>query len=189
MPAVARGPWRRGEPHSWLTPDNLLNIGDFSMKNVAIYPGTFDPITLGHIDLVDRASRLFHRVIVAVAVNRNKNPLFTLEERVELTQTVLAPFPNVEVCGFESLLTDFAHAHGANIILRGLRAVSDFDYEFQLASMNRNIAADIESIFLMPDEKYSYISSRLVREISALGGDPSAFVPAVVAKALQQKHG
>jgi pantetheine-phosphate adenylyltransferase len=157
------------------------------MKNTAIYPGTFDPITYGHADLVERASRLFHRVVVAVAVNRNKQPLFSLEERVALAEEVLAPYKNVEVCGFESLLTDFAHAQNANIILRGLRAVSDFDYEFQLASMNRNIASDIESIFLMPDERYSYISSRLVREISSLGGDIRAFVPDVVADALQKK--
>jgi pantetheine-phosphate adenylyltransferase len=156
------------------------------MKNTAIYPGTFDPITYGHVDLVERASRLFHRVIVAVAVNRNKQPLFSLEERVGLAEAVLAPYENVEVRGFESLLTDFAHQHDANIILRGLRAVSDFDYEFQLASMNRNIASDIESIFLMPDERYSYISSRLVREISSLGGDIRAFVPDVVADALQR---
>jgi pantetheine-phosphate adenylyltransferase len=157
------------------------------MKNTAIYPGTFDPITFGHVDLVDRASRLFHRVVVAVAVNRNKQPLFSLEERVALAEEVLAPYKNVEVRGFESLLTDFAHSQDANIILRGLRAVSDFDYEFQLASMNRNIASDIESIFLMPDERYSYISSRLVREISSLGGDIRAFVPDVVATALQKK--
>ena len=157
------------------------------MKNTAIYPGTFDPVTYGHVDLVERASRLFHKVIVAVAVNRNKQPLFSLEERVAMAKTVLAPYDNVEVHGFESLLTDFAHKHDANIILRGLRAVSDFDYEFQLASMNRNIASDIESIFLMPDERYSYISSRLVREISTLGGDIRAFVPDIVADALQQK--
>jgi pantetheine-phosphate adenylyltransferase len=157
------------------------------MENIAIYPGTFDPITSGHVDLVERASRLFYRVIVAVAVNRNKQPLFSLEERVDLCRQVLAPYNNVEVQGFESLLTDFARDNGANIILRGLRAVSDFDYEFQLASMNRRIASDVESMFLMPDERYSYISSRLVREIASLGGDIRDFVPDVVANALQKK--
>lgn len=160
------------------------------MKNIAIYPGTFDPITNGHVDLVERASRLFDRVIVAVAVNRNKQPLFSLEERVSLSEQALAAYKNVEVRGFESLLTNFARENGANIILRGLRAVSDFDYEFQLASMNRRIAGDVESMFLMPDERYSYISSRLVREVALLGGEIKDFVPDLVAKALVKKlHG
>ncbi len=157
------------------------------MKNIAIYPGTFDPITNGHVDLVERASRLFNRVIVAVAVNSNKQPLFTLEERVSLSEQALAAYNNVEVRGFESLLTEFARKNDANVILRGLRAVSDFDYEFQLASMNRRIAADVESMFLMPDERYSYISSRIVREVASLGGDIKEFVPEIVAKALTKK--
>jgi pantetheine-phosphate adenylyltransferase len=157
------------------------------MKNIAIYAGTFDPVTLGHVDLVDRAALIFDKIIVAVAANVNKKPLFTLEERVSMCQQVLSHHNNVKVEGFESLLTDFAHSHDANIILRGLRAVSDFDYEFQLASMNRRIAHDIESIFLMPDERYSYISSRLVREIATLGGDVKHFVPDVVLTALQKK--
>ena len=157
------------------------------MKNTAIYPGTFDPVTYGHVDLVERASRLFHKVIVAVAVNRNKQPLFSLEERVAMAKTVLAPYDNVEVHGFKSLLTDYAKQHNANVILRGLRAVSDFDYEFQLASMNRRLAPTVESLFLMPAEKYSYISSKLVREINSLGGDVSDFVPELVFAALHKK--
>jgi pantetheine-phosphate adenylyltransferase len=162
------------------------------MKNtthdkIAIYPGTFDPVTLGHVDLIERASRFFDRIIVAVAVNVEKSPLFSLEERVDLCSQVLKVYKNVEVQGFESLLTDFAKQCGANIILRGLRAVSDFDYEFQLASMNRRLASDIESMFLMPAEKYSYISSRLVREIASLGGDVKDFVPDIIAKQLQKK--
>jgi pantetheine-phosphate adenylyltransferase len=156
-------------------------------KNIAIYAGTFDPITFGHIDLVQRAARIFDRIIVAVAVNTNKKPLFSLEERVSLAQQVLAKEENIEVHGFESLLTDFAAKHGANIILRGLRAVSDFDYEFQLASMNRCLASDIESMFLMPGEHYTYISSRLVREIATLGGKVNDFVPEAVVEALQKK--
>jgi pantetheine-phosphate adenylyltransferase len=159
------------------------------MRNVAIYPGTFDPITHGHMDLVERASRIFDRVIVSVAVNANKKPLFDLEERVGLATQVLAHYKNVEVQGFESLLTDFARANGANIILRGLRAVSDFDYEFQLAGMNRYLEPTVESMFLMPSEHYTYISSRLVREISTLGGDVTKFVPEVVALALHKKLG
>ena len=159
------------------------------MKNKAIYPGTFDPITNGHIDLVERAARIFDQVIVSVAVNASKKPLFSLEERVSLAKEVLAKYKNVEVLGFESLLTDFAHDQGANIILRGLRAVSDFDYEFQLAGMNRYLAPNVESMFLMPSESYTYISSRLVREISSLGGDVDKFVPDIVADALHQKLG
>ena len=157
------------------------------MTNTAIYAGTFDPVTLGHVDLVQRASRLFDRVIVAVAANENKKPLFSLAERVDLAKAVLSHHANVEVIGFKNLLTDFAAEKGANIILRGLRAVSDFDYEFQLAGMNRYLAPAIESLFLMPSEHCTYLSSRLVREISALGGDVSQFVPAVVVTALKNK--
>jgi len=157
------------------------------MKNTAIYPGTFDPITLGHLDLVERATQLFERVIVAVAANTNKNPLFSLIERVELAKEVLSKMDNVEVVGFENLLTDFAADCGANVILRGLRAVSDFEYEFQLAGMNRHLAPAIESMFLMPSEHSMYISSRLVREISLLGGDVKKFVPATVVTALEKK--
>lgn len=157
------------------------------MKNIAVYAGTFDPITFGHVDLLERASKLFDRVIVAVAVNKNKKPLFSLEERVSLAEMALSKLNNIEVAGFDSLLLDFAKQHHANVILRGLRAVADFDYEFQLASMNRYMDQNIETMFLMPAEKYMYISSSLVREIAALGGDISGFVPPVVVEALRGK--
>ncbi len=146
------------------------------MKTTAVYPGTFDPITNGHSDLIQRAARLFERVIVAVAANPSKRPMFDLNQRVGLAREVLAPMENVEVCGFDTLLIDFTRERGASVIVRGLRAVSDFEYEFQLASMNRRLAPDVETMFLTPDEKYAYISSSLVREIAALGGDVSPFV-------------
>jgi len=157
------------------------------MKNIVVYPGTFDPITFGHMDLVDRAARLFDRVIVAIAMSANKRPCFPITERVALAQEVLAHHQNVEVHGFESLLLNFMKEHRANIILRGLRAVSDFDYEFQLAGMNRQMEPKIESMFLMPAESFTYISSSFVREIAQMGGDVSKFVPDVVAKALSKK--
>lgn len=146
------------------------------MSNIAIYPGTFDPITRGHSDLVERSSKLFDRVIVALAANPGKTPVFSLEERIGLAQTALADYDNVEISGFDGLLVDFAHQMGANIIVRGLRAVSDFEYEFQLAGMNRKLAPDIETLFLTPAEQYTYISSSLVREVASLGGDVSPFV-------------
>jgi pantetheine-phosphate adenylyltransferase len=155
------------------------------MTNIAIYPGTFDPITNGHIDLVERATRLFDKVIVAVAANPSKAPAFPLTQRVELARKVLAKLAQVEVTGFDCLLSTFAQQQGANIILRGLRAVSDFEYEFQMASMNRRLAAYIETVFLTPAEQYSYISSTLVREIAALGGDITPFVHPVVATVLK----
>lgn len=154
------------------------------MKITAIYPGTFDPITHGHSDLVQRAARLFDHVIVAVAANPGKTPAFSLERRVEMARLVLANLPNVQVCGFDSLLADYAKAHSAQIILRGLRAVSDFEREFQLAGMNRRLAPQVETLFLTPAEKYAYISSSLVREIAALGGDVSEFVHEKVKAAL-----
>lgn len=157
------------------------------MKNIAVYAGTFDPITFGHVDVIERATRIFDQVIVAIAVSRQKEPLFSLEERVKLTQAVLSGMDSVVVKGFDSLLLDFAKAHQANVILRGLRAVADFDYEFQLASMNRYLNPSIETMFLMPAEKYMYISSSLVREISVLGGDVTGFVSPLVVQALQKK--
>lgn len=157
------------------------------MKNVAVYAGTFDPITFGHIDLVERATAIFDKVIIAIAINKNKAPLFDIEERVALTAGALKHVPNVEVRGFDTLLLDFAHETGANVILRGLRTVTDFDYEFQLASMNRHMNSKIESLFLMPAEKYMYISSSLVREIASLGGDVKGFVPPLVVDALHKK--
>ncbi|MBM96471.1 MAG: pantetheine-phosphate adenylyltransferase [Oceanospirillaceae bacterium] len=155
--------------------------------NKVVYPGTFDPITNGHMDLVERAARMFDHIIVAVADNPKKKPLLELEDRVSLAQQVLGHLDNVEVTGFSSLLADFVQEHEVNIILRGLRAVSDFEYEFQLANMNRVLAPNVESMFLTPAEKYSYISSTLVREIAALHGDVSKFVHPVVADALNKR--
>lgn len=149
-----------------------------------IYPGTFDPITNGHVDLVERAARLFDRVVVAIAHSEKKTPLFSLEERVQLCESSLAHLDNVEVAGFSNLLTDFTKSQGARCVLRGLRAVADFEYEFQLANMNRAMYPEFESLFLTPSERLSYISSSLVREIAALGGDISPFVPPQVAEAL-----
>lgn len=157
------------------------------MNNIAVYAGTFDPITLGHVDLIERASRIFERVIVAVAASPSKKPLFSLEDRVELTAEVLMPYQNVVVHGFDSLLIEFAKQHEANVLLRGLRTVTDFDHEFQLASMNRFMNPSIESMFLMPSEKYMYLSSSLVREIALLGGDVSGLVSPLVAQALAKK--
>lgn len=154
-----------------------------------VYPGTFDPITNGHIDLVERACRLFDNVILAVAASNRKNPLFTLDERVALAQETLAHVPNVTVCGFDILLVEFVRQQNAQAVLRGLRAVSDFEYEFQLANMNRALAPTMESIFLTPAEHLSYISSSIVREIAFLGGDVSKFVPPPVEAALKRKFG
>lgn len=153
------------------------------MKKV-IYPGTFDPVTNGHVDLIERAARLFDKVVVAIASSKRKGPLFTLEERVTLVQQVSSHLPNVEVMGFDVLLIDFVRQQQACGVLRGLRAVSDFEYEFQLANMNRAIAPEVESLFLTPADNLSYISSSLVKEISSLGGDITKFVPSVVATAL-----
>ncbi len=153
----------------------------------AMYPGTFDPITLGHEDLVRRARRLFDKVVVAVAANPGKEPMFTLDERVALAREALAEFDNVEVTGYEGLTIDFALEHGLAVIVRGLRAISDFEYEFQLANMNRHLTDDVETAFLTPTETYTYISSSLVREIAKLGGDISEFVPPNVKDALLER--
>lgn len=152
-----------------------------------VYPGTFDPITNGHIDLVERAARLFDRVVVAIASSERKGPLFTLDERVKLARQTLSHLDNVEVTGFNILLTKFVTQQGSNCVLRGLRAVADFEYEFQLANMNRAICPDFESVFLTPAEDLSYISSSLVREIASLGGDVSPFVPPLVVAALKER--
>jgi pantetheine-phosphate adenylyltransferase len=152
---------------------------------IAVYPGTFDPITNGHVDLIDRAAPLFERMIVGVAESPGKGPALPLALRVELAREALARFDNVEVRGFDSLLAHFVTEVGAGVLLRGLRAVSDFEYEFQLASMNRHLIPGVETLFMTPAEKYGFISSSLVREISRLGGDVSGFVPASVARALQ----
>lgn len=155
------------------------------MANIVLYPGTFDPITNGHFDLIQRASKLFDTVIVAVAQSRGKEPLFSVSERISLIEQIIKGIPNVQVCGFSGLLVDFAKQKKASVLLRGLRAVSDFEYEFQLANMNRRLAPDIESLFLTPSEQNSFISSSLVREIAALGGDISEFVPSEVKRALE----
>lgn len=152
-----------------------------------VYPGTFDPITRGHEDLIRRASRLFDEIIVAIAENRNKTPFFSLDERVQIAREVLADIPGVRVEGFSSLLIDFAAKHEAHIVLRGLRAVSDFEYEFQLAGMNRNLKPDIETIFMTPSDQFMFISSSMVREIARLGGDVSPFVHPLVMQRLSEK--
>ncbi len=151
----------------------------------AIYPGTFDPVTNGHTDIVRRATRLFGGVIVAVAENRRKRPLFDLATRVRLAQEVLRDVPHCTVMGFDTLLMDFVHTQGADIIIRGLRAVSDFEYEFQMAAMNRRLDRQVETVFLTPCEKEAYLSATLVKEIAELGGDVGSFVHPIVKDALR----
>lgn len=153
----------------------------------AIYPGTFDPITLGHEDVVRRAARLFDEVVVAVAQSHSKRPLFSLEERVALASEVLSDCPNVKVVGFSGLLMQFAREEGARVVIRGLRAVSDFEYEFQLAGMNRNLYPEVETLFLTPAEQYMFISASLVREIAQMGGDISKFVSSRVQQSIAEK--
>ncbi len=155
----------------------------------AVYPGTFDPITNGHIDMVVRATKMFEKVIVAVADSTGKQPLFHFQERVELARQVLSDLPGVEVVGFNTLLVDFAKKHHARVILRGLRAVSDYEYEFQLAGMNRNLDPDIETIFLTSDEHYAFLSSSLVKEVARLGGDVTKFLPQQVIAEIKRKLG
>jgi pantetheine-phosphate adenylyltransferase len=154
-----------------------------------VYPGTFDPVTRGHEDLVRRAARLFDAVIVAVADSSSKQPFFSAAERIGMAREVLAPFANVEVLGFSSLLMDFVNQQGAQAILRGLRAVSDFEYEFQMAGMNRNLYPDVETLFLTPGEKYMFVSATIVREIARFGGDVTKFVHPHVAECLRSKVG
>jgi pantetheine-phosphate adenylyltransferase len=157
------------------------------LTNTVVYPGTFDPVTNGHIDLVERAAKLFERVVVAVATSEKKAPLFVLDERVSLLQSCLQEVPAAEVVPFNGLLIDFVTAQQSHCVLRGLRAVADFEYEFQLANMNRAMNPEFESVFLTPSAELSYISSSLVREIASLGGDVSGFVPPNVAQALKHK--
>jgi pantetheine-phosphate adenylyltransferase len=157
------------------------------MKTRAVYPGTFDPVTRGHEDIVRRAASIFEHVVVAIAANPNKTPTFTVEQRVELARGVLADIPNVEVIGYTGLTVQFARAHDISVIVRGLRAVSDFEFEFQLANMGRHLQPDIETVFMVPKEKFTFISSTLVREIATLGGDISSFVHPLVEQAFRQR--
>jgi pantetheine-phosphate adenylyltransferase len=155
---------------------------------IAIYPGSFDPITNGHIDILERAMKLFDKVIIAIAQNTAKNPLFTEEERLALLRKVTKQYKNVEVDSFNGLLVDYVAVRKATAVVRGLRAMTDFEYELQMALMNRKLDETMETVFLMPNEKYTYLSSNVVREIARLGGDVSKFVPAIVRQALQQKN-
>lgn len=156
-------------------------------RRMAIYAGTFDPMTRGHEDLVRRASCLFDHVIVGIAESQPKRPFFSLAERVEMAQELLMPYPNAEVCGFDGLLMDFLHDKGAKVIIRGLRAVSDFDYEFQMAGMNRNLFPEVETLFLTPGEQYMFISATMVREVAMLGGDVSKFVQPAICERLAKR--
>ena len=156
-------------------------------KRTAIYAGTFDPLTRGHEDIIRRAVGLFDHVIIAIAASKAKRPFFSLEERVEMAREVLSPYPNAEVCSFDGLLMNFLHEKGAKVILRGLRAASDFEYEFQMAGMNRNLYPDVETVFLTPSEQYMFISATMVREIAVLGGDVSKFVQPAIASRLRAK--
>src|SRR5947207_7520028 len=153
----------------------------------AIYPGSFDPVTNGHLDVIERARKLFDEVIVAVAHNDEKQPLFTLDERLDLLQQTVGKIGSVRIAHFDGLLVDFAAKQEAVAVVRGLRAVSDFEFEFQMALMNRKLQGAVETIFLMPKEEYTYLSSRIIKEIAQLGGDVSSFVPGIVAKALGKK--
>ena len=157
------------------------------MGSRAMYPGTFDPFTNGHNDLVRRACRIFDHVVVSIAANPGKTPLFTLEQRVDLARRVLADVPNVEVMGYTGLTVDFARQQGLNVIMRGLRAVSDFEFEFQLATMSRHLTDQVETVFLTPTEQFNFISSTLIREIASLGGNISEFVHPAVADALRER--
>lgn len=156
------------------------------MKRSAVYPGTFDPITNGHHDLVRRAASVFDRVVVAIAANPNKTPMFSLEQRIDLARRVLVDVPNVQVVGYTGLTVDFARQHNINVVVRGLRAVSDFEFEFQLATMSRHLWREVETVFLTPQEQFTFISSTLVREIAAFGGDVSEFVHPVVQAELKK---
>ena len=156
------------------------------MEHTAVFPGTFDPITSGHQDLIERAAEIFPKVIVAIAENKRKAPTFTIERRVALAEDVLRSLKNVTIQGFSNLLVDFAKEQKASIIIRGLRVVSDFEYEFQLANMNRRLTSEIETVFLTPSEQFSFVSSTLVKEVAAHGGDVSAFVSEPVVEALRE---
>ena len=157
------------------------------MPTLAVYPGSFDPLTNGHVDIISRGARLFDRIIVAILVNAEKAPLFSMDERVEITRAVFRDHPNVEVDTFDGLLVDYVERRRAQVIVRGLRAVSDFEFEFQMALMNQRLNAKIQTVFMMPAEQYTYISSRLIKEVFALGGGVHGLVPDLVEQRLRQK--
>jgi len=159
------------------------------MKTNAMYPGTFDPLTRGHEDIVRRAASIFTKVLVAVASNPNKKPMFDVDERCDLARTVLADLANVEITSYSGLTVEFAHQRGYGVVVRGLRAVSDFEFEFQLASMGRHLQPDVETVFMVPKEKFTFISSTLVREVATLGGDVSPFVHPLVQAAFKRRLG
>ena len=157
---------------------------------IAIYPGSFDPLTNGHVDIIQRGSRLFDRIVVGVLINSEKAPLFTIPERVDIARNVFREWPNVEVDTFDGLLVDYARRRNAGVIVRGLRAISDFEYEMQMALMNRHLNPNVETVFMMPAEPYTYVSSRLVKEVAALGGSVTNLVPRLVEERLREKkHG
>ena len=157
------------------------------MSTLAVYPGSFDPLTNGHVDIISRGARLFDRIVVAILVNAEKSPLFTMDERVEITRAVFKEQPNVEVDTFDGLLVDYVERRSAQVIVRGLRAVSDFEFEFQMALMNRRLKPEIETVFMMPAEQYTYISSRLIKEVFSLGGRVEGLVPELVEQRLRGK--
>ena len=158
------------------------------VPRTAVFPGSFDPLTSGHVDIIERGCRLFHRIVVAVAINAEKTPLFSVAERVAMTREIFRDHPEVEVDTFDGLLVEYARQLGASALIRGLRAVSDFEYEFQMALMNRRLNHDLETVFLMPDEKYTYTSSRLIKEVFMLGGEVSGLVPPMVEERLREKQ-
>ena len=157
-------------------------------QRLAIYPGSFDPLTNGHVDIISRGARLFDRVVVAILLNPGKQPLFSVDERVAIVREVFAGTPNVEVDTFQGLLVDYVRRRKASVIVRGLRAVADFEYELQMALMNRHLSADLETVFMMPAEQYTYVSSRLIKEIAALGGSLTGLVPASVEARLERRR-
>ncbi len=159
------------------------------MKTRAIYPGTFDPITCGHIDILERASKMFDHILLAIANSSRKNPMFTLDERVAMAKDVCSHIPNVEVLGFSELMANFAKKQNANVLIRGVRSVADFEYEWQLANMNRHFAQDLESVFLLPSQNLSFVSSSLIKDVALHDGDVSAFLPESVAQAMMRKLG